>query len=158
MHKLKALNVDFKTAVLFLKTPSFTMKKGGFLAFLVCFYYVEGGGLTSFGLGMIGHIGRRDRVQTTGGLMSNFDLELKGTEERNGGTVTKFEVKLKDSQLEKRGRMANFTLNTKNSEEGIAAVNRFKLKSKDKFERGNPILHNFRFDLKDREKDSENDV
>jgi hypothetical protein len=134
------------------------MKRGGFLAFLVCLYYVEGGGLTSIGLGMIGNIGPRDRVHKPGGLMSNIDLELKGTEETNGGTVTKFEVKLKDTKVTENGKIAHFTLRRTKSAEGSETVNKFKLKSTDNVQKKNPILHNFRFSLKDKETDYENDV
>lgn len=84
------------------------MKKGFLFVLLVCFYHVDGGVMTNY------DPNKTEEKQEKIGLMSNFQLKLKGTEKRNGGTITKFEVKLKDSGDD--GKEPNFQLSLKDNE------------------------------------------
>lgn len=96
----------------FLRTEFFLfgtiMKKGFLFAFFVCFYHVDGGVMTNY------DPNKTEEKQEKVGLMSNFQLKLKGTEKRNGGTITKFEVKLKDSGEDRKE--PNFQLSLKDNE------------------------------------------
>ena len=72
-------------------------RRGVLLTLLVCIHNVKGEFFNPFEQPKLEEE-KREHV----GLFTNFQLKLKGTEQRNGGTVSMFEVKMKEDGPDKR--------------------------------------------------------